>query len=444
MVYLHRAAVLFGTAIPLMIGIESDLWAASASAPAATQAPSGSTGSATQAAQPVGLPKAYESIVLTLGTLATSGTAALKTKRSDERTLAIRSALTNALLSHGTQTTIKLDPDNKAAPLGEVAMLCNVREDFVNSSNSLNFVSSLISQVTEVSKPAPKPGDLVSAFKLLFATSSYSISDKTSKVPEKKQEQQFLDACDSDLKSYETAYYGAVVSASDKAVPAATDEGLAFLNFLGPVGVLINSFISVVQPIFIDAATIVDEQRREEVIVKALHDERNRIDSASKQLAVEVDNFAIGQRRNLAGSFVEQLVAIREKPIDISKIPECQSFAGTPRLPSGAPSASFITCWKASWAQIDSDVTNLLKTGDQYDALADAGNATGRKQIGVLLADYEKISAGKADASDIYWDAVTQFVSFANAVANAASTLQKDRSSTAQTQGTSKGATVTK
>jgi hypothetical protein len=202
-----------------------------------------------------------------------------------------------------------------------------------------------------------------------------------------------------------------------------------FLNFLGPIGMMMNSFLSIVEPIFINAATIVDEQKREDVIVTTLNDDRDKIDSASKQLAVEIDNLALGQRRSLAGSFVEQLVAIREKPIDLTKIPECQSFAGKPRLPSGAPSASFIACWKGSWAQIDSDVTNLVKTGDQYDALADAGNATGRKQIGVILADYKLISEGKADASSVYWDAVTQFVSFANSVSNAASAIAASRDS---------------
>jgi hypothetical protein len=155
--------------------------------------------------------------------------------------------------------------------------------------------------------------------------------------------------------------------------------------------------------------------------VKALQDDQQKIHDTSEQLASEVDTFALNQRRELAGSFVEQLVAIREKPIDLSKMPECQGLQDQPHLSSGAPSAAFISCWRASWAQLEPQVTNLLKTGDDYDAVADAGNVTAEKKIGTILADYAKIHAGKADASDVFSNDVTQFVAFLNAISNAAS-----------------------
>jgi hypothetical protein len=66
-----------------------------------------------------------------------------------------------------------------------------------------------------------------------------------------------------------------------------------------------------------------------------------------------------------------------------------------------------------------------------YDLLADAGNANAQKLFSTIMADYELISSAKAEASNVFWDDITQFITFANAISNAASkaniaTLQKD------------------
>jgi hypothetical protein len=423
-----RHAVLLATAsIPMMFAVENASSAATAirPKPGAAAAPA-RPASPSPPAAPVGLPKAYESVVLTLGTLTASGAATLKTKRSDERALAIRAALTNGLVSYKGDP-IQLDKDNSNPDLGETALLCKVRTDYVASSNSLNFLTSLLSQVTEISKPTPQPGDLVGALKLLFATSGYSITDTMSKVSEDTQKQQISDACAADLKSYDKTYYGMAAGATPEMALAAPADagggvGLPFLNFMGPIGTLVNSFFSVLQPIAINAATIADQAKRERVIVKALSDQQAKIGADSKQLAVEVDNFTTNQRLSLAGSFVEQLVAIREKPIDLSKFPDCKNLGtdvNRSRRASGAPNALFITCWRASWAQIEPEVTNLLKLGDGYDALADAGSAIGTKQVEAILTDYTQL--GKKKPGGAFWDEVTQFVTFANAVADVAS-----------------------
>ena len=37
------------------------------------------------------------------------------------------------------------------------------------------------------------------------------------------------------------------------------------------------------------------------------------------------------------------------------------------------------------------------------------------------MADYDLISKGKADASNVFWNDITQFITFANAISTAAS-----------------------
>ena len=76
-------------------------------------------------------------------------------------------------------------------------------------------------------------------------------------------------------------------------------------------------------------------------------------------------------------------------------------------------------------------VNSLLTLAGNYDALADAGNVNAQKLFSTIIADYELISSGKAEASNVFWDDITQFITFANAISSAASkaniaTLQKD------------------
>jgi hypothetical protein len=168
-------------------------------------------------------------------------------------------------------------------------------------------------------------------------------------------------------------------------------------------------------------------------VEQALNDTkiRSKIVQSGKQLALAVDNFAVSSRRRLAGSFVEQLVVLRAMPIDLSKEPECKNLAGSTRLPSGAPSAAFVTCWKAAWSHLQDTATKLVTTADSYDTLADAGDVNAQKLFATIMADYDLISKGKADASNVFWNDVTQFITFANAISIAASkaniaTLQKE------------------
>jgi len=383
------------------------------------------------------LPPAYESIVASAGALSTSGAAALKSYRADARTAAIRTALTKALLNLGASTTVTLGNPDADAMVGEIALLCTVRGRYIGKVADLNYLTSLVQKLNSVSKPAPAPTDIIGAPKLLFATANYSISDDMQvKTPVTAQANAGA-MCGTDLKSYDVDYYGAAAGGLAPPHPAASPltpaaAGISFA-FLGPIGSLIDTFVAILQPVLIDGSTIVDQARRQAVVEQALKDPaiHTKIVQSGKQLAVAVDDYAVSSRRRLAGSFVEQLVALRATPIDLSKEPECKNLTASTRLPSGAPSAAFITCWKVAWSRLQDGASKLVTTADSYDTVADAGDVNAQKLFATIMADYDLISTGKADESNVFWNDVTQFITFANAISNAASktniaTVQKE------------------
>lgn len=393
----------------------------------------------------VALPPAYQSTLASLGALATSGTAALKTYRSDARTLAIRSALTAKLLAAGTTaTTINLDKLNSNPALGEIAILCNPRQNYITNSVSLSYVNALVQSVKSVGTKADKPSDIIGALKLLFASTSYSIVDDV-KIDDDSLNNlgtTALSNCKADLQSYEKNYYGAAIEASGAAGKAAAPAAggaapsdVTTFAFLGPIGTLIDTFISIVQPVIIDASVVADEANRQRAIVTAFsdHDTEVKIEKTGRALAIAVDNYAASSRQNLAGSFVEQLVALRGMTVDLSGEPDCKNMLPGTRLPSGAPNAAFIGCWRAAWAKLQPQVTSLTAIGDNYDNLADAGGVNTRKLLGTILADYKLIRSGATDPQNLtlFASDVTEFITFANAVAAAASktnitTLKKE------------------
>jgi hypothetical protein len=382
------------------------------------------------------LPPAYESIVASAGALATSGAAALKSYRADARTAAIRTALTKALLGIGEETTITLGKPDSDVLIEETALLCTVRASFTGSVADLNYLTSLVQKLNAVSKPAPAPTDIIGALKLLFATANYSISDDVQVKSPATSQAKAAKICETDLKSYDIDYYGALAGGlsppQPAAAPPAAGAAISFA-FLGPIGSLIDTFVGILQPVLIDASTIMDQARRQAVVEQALNDPKihSKIAQSGKQLALAVDGFAVSSRRRLTGLFVEELVALRATPIDLSKEPECKNLAKSSRLPSGAPSAAFVTCWKAAWSHLQDAASKLVASADSYDSLADAGDVNAQKLFATILADYDLIKTGKAAASNVFWNDVTQFITFANAINTAASkaniaTLQKE------------------
>ena len=178
-----------------------------------------------------------------------------------------------------------------------------------------------------------------------------------------------------------------------RASAAAPTAAVTFsgLGFLGPIGTLIDTFLSIIQPIMIDAATVADTAARQQVIEAKLNQgqTRGKIETAGKASAMVVDNYSVTSRRRFAGLFDEQLISIENIPIDLTKEKACKEVKQVICcLPSGAPSAIFIACWKAAWAQIEIPIVNLIKTADSYDFFADVGPVNAQKLFDTITKDY--------------------------------------------------------
>ena len=377
------------------------------------------------------LPPVYESTIASLGALATGGAAALKTYRADARATAIRAALSKALLAAAGHpvTTISLDKTDTDATIGELALLCAPRQNFIASSVSLNYLSTLVQNINAVSALPTAPTDIASALGLLFASSGYAVNDKVNADPQSEADlgKTALANCQKDLTAYAKDYYGTEMPAAPhpaaaSLAPGAVVAGVDMFAFLGPVGTLIDTFLSILQPVLIDASKIVDQARRQQAIQNALEQNEDKISTTGQQLAAAVDNYAAASRHGLVGLFVEQLVAIREMPIDLSAVADCKSLVPTNRLPSGAPDAAFVGCWAAAWGKLQPAVDSLKTTADSYDLLADAEslNVTASKRFATIMANYKAIKAGNP-VTDTILNEMAEFITFANDIANAAS-----------------------
>jgi len=402
----------------------------------ATTNPAATPGSTTTLGQQIALPAPYESVTSSLGAITTSATATLQLYRSGARALVIRTALSKALLNGGkSATTITLDSTDTNASLEDDVLLCTPRQSYIVNSVSLNYLNTLVQNINTVSALPASPTDIASALALLFSSSGYSVADKVSVDPAAITAlgTTALANCRTDLKSYDAAYYGTPIVTSGPVAaavaPAAAPAagGVDTFAFLGPVGTLIDTFLSILQPVLIDASKIVDQSRRQGAIMAALTDPATqaKIMTTGQQLASAVDNYSVSSRQSLVGSFVEQLVAIRQTPIDLRGVPDCENLAPASRLLSGAPNAAFIACWSAAWAKLKPQVDNLTALGDSYDKLADnvMVATTAKAKIGTILADFKLINAGSIPDTElpIFAADVTELITFANAVAAAAS-----------------------
>jgi hypothetical protein len=177
------------------------------SAPAGAQTPTKSpVATTTTLGNTITVPGVYESTVSSIGALATSATAALKNDRSEQRTLALRRALATALMKGGLNQPIDLRKDSS---LGEIAILCEPRENYVTNSIYLNYLNTLAQNIDTVSTKAPVATDIPGAIKLLFASSSYAITNKVAvdAAAIKELSDKVSKNCAADLSGYESAYY---------------------------------------------------------------------------------------------------------------------------------------------------------------------------------------------------------------------------------------------
>jgi hypothetical protein len=397
--------------------------------PATAQSAGSTSGSTTTLGVQVTLPPAYESVVSSLGAIATSGATILKTTRSDARAMIIRAAMSKALLAAGNNpiTTVTLDKSQDDPALADIAVLCAPRQNYIPNSVALNYQNTLVQNINAVSTLPASPTDIASALGLLFASSGYSIADGVSVAQADLDDLQktALSNCQSDLSSYDIAYYGVPIRAPGLTASAATPAAVDTFAFLGPVGALIDTFLSVLQPVLINTSKLVDETRRRQAIMHALTDPATqaKIKTTGQLLAAAVDNYAAASRRSMAGSFVEQLVSIRKTSIDLGNVEDCKQLSLQNRSPSGGPNSAFISCWSAAWSKLKSPVDNLTSLGDSYDKLADVAGTNAKSKLGTILADFTKINAGQNDSASlsIFARDITDFINLANAVATAAS-----------------------
>jgi hypothetical protein len=384
---------------------------------------------------PVTLPQPFEATISSISALATGAGAALKTNRSDARTLIVRLALANAIVSAKPpiiSITLSADPS-----LVEDAVLCTPRINYVSKAVYLNYLNTLVQNINAISAKAATPTDIPGALRLLLATTNYSITDKV------KTDTTTLDAlsaatkknCENDLSTYAKDYYGITPGGGGASPEVATTGGTSVntFAFLGPIGTLVDTFLSILQPILIDWATFADEMRRQQAIMNALTDKNieANIDKTGTALADAVDTFSAASRHGVTGAFVEQLALIREIKIDLNNVDDCKILSTTSQK-DGVPSATFIGCFSGAWAKIQKDVANLDTIGDNYDKLADANTVSAKTLFKNIMSDWAVIAktmanGGTAAYTQAFLIDLTEFITFAQAIATAAST--NDRSS---------------
>ncbi len=381
---------------------------------------------------PVTLPQPFEATIASISALATGAGAALKTYKTDARTLAIRLALSTALNSAKAPVgTITLSPDT----LGEAAILCDPRQNYMTNSVYLNYLNTLVQNINAVSIKAKTPTDIPTALKLLLATTNYNIADKVSiKSTDianlaKKTEA----SCKKDLGSYAMDYYGLIPGAENgkiltEAISLNDTGGVNTFAFLGPVGALVDTFLSILQPVLIDWATLADKSRRQKAIIDALTDTtiQAKINTTGTQLADAMDKFSAASRYSMVGAFVEQLVLIRDMTIDVSNVEDCKNFSTVKQADTGVPNPAFIGCFNAAWTKIQKNVASLNTAGDSYDTLADANSVSAKQLFAKILADWTDIAKatqnGKAAVyTQAFLEDLTEFIAFAQAITGAAS-----------------------
>lgn len=397
--------------------------------------------------------KGYTSFVASLSSVATSASDLLLLERGAGRLALIRKSVTQQVLAaYATNATSKTIDFGKGLELSEI--LCGIRAnsvvildkfsqrdqsaklvvDHLQSVARANYLNSVATEIQSVSKTTA-PGDILSALQALFASYQVKASNATLQPGAiDKIRARTLQRCQGDLKEFDRAYYGAEIvaqsAASDLVQPAAA-SGVPSLSFLGPIGVLIDTLLGIITPVAIEAATIVDEGKREQAIKDFLSDPKNQtaIRNAGIELAQAVSDYTFARRMTLAGSFAEQVAVLSAAKIDIGKIDACADPDKKvfDRSETGGPSAIFLRCHHAVWKEVQEQIGAALKTASDYDVIADAGDTSaGLNSFREITADFGAIIANPAKA-DEFWQHVTQLVSFAGSVATAVSQENRDK-----------------
>lgn len=389
-------------------------------------------------ADDIPLPKAYVALIASTKALLASSDEFSDMQRTTERLKVIRIEFATKLRAATGTSKFQL-----SGLSDERKLLCEPRVSRLTTLAQSNYLKSLLSQLDETSKQT-KPDGLLSAVKLLFA--KYSI-DGSAKALDSATLSALGDRtrgrCEQDIKGFDVAYYGIEIKPTLAAGPTEStkgaesiesikEESFPGLAALGPLGVLIDTFLSTIEPVIIGAAAIVDEAKREQAVQEFLNSPTNQanLKKYGEQIGAAASRFNWDKRLERAGQFVEGVRLLQTNEIDLSKIDECKNLNGAslPRADSGAPNAAFMLCWKEAWAQLEPLVLSTLKAGADYDQLADAGDsATALNGFKKVTSDLSAISNNAITDPAVLWSFVTQVLTFATTVQAAFSQENRDK-----------------
>jgi hypothetical protein len=363
------------------------------------------------------LPPAVDAFVSAANALAKSANERVDLGRATMRLNQLRADLTNKILNVTQGKPIYVSFESEA-------LLCEARASNFEVAARRNYIQAVAGRVEDIGKPS-KIDNLESAFKSLFMGQSLDI---TAGIPTAQQleanRNQIRERCQRDIRGFDLAYYGRDIiplsPAESKTLPPEADALPAF----GAVGALIDAIVSIITPVVVEGAKIVDEERRRAAVLRFLQTPGNikKIEDSGMGLAREVSAFTWDKRLTLAGAFFEQSAKLRATPIDLSKNDNCKAYitTGKPTKDDGSLSDDFVLCWRTAWGQVDTSVAALLKAAEQYDQLADAGDTdNAKKAFEPLVKSLAAISYPGDEGLAKFWNWAARLVAFAQKVETA-------------------------
>jgi hypothetical protein len=368
------------------------------------------------------LPPAADAFVAGANALAKSASERVDLGRANARLNSLQTDFTEKLLAtKSAKPTFTLGAD-------ESKLLCDTRGISIEVAARRNYIQAVAGRIEEVGKPT-KIDNLQSAIGSLFAGQSLDIKAEIPNPAElAKERATIVQRCEKDLANYDTAYYGKTIVA--KPVVAA-DATPAAIPVFSAISALVDIVISVITPVVVEGAKIVDEVERRKAVIKFLKmpDNRKAILNSGLALATEVSLFSHQKRLKLSGAVVEKAAVVRNAQIDLNKNDNCKAF-----LKSGSPTVAdklsddFILCWRGAWSQTEAGIAAFLKAAEDYDRLADAGNTdNARDSFKPLAESLEAIENDDEVSLKQFWNWATRLIAFAQKVETAFSKENKQK-----------------
>lgn len=302
-------------------------------------------------------------------------------------------------------------------------LLCNPRKDYVELSAKQAYLSATAAELKKTATTA-KIDSLTQALVTLFKTNSVKVTNSPDNLKEKQD--QALEACKKDFAAYADSYYKYQFG----------DANAGVEDFLSPFFALFKTIVDVITPVAVAGAKLVDENDRKKAIQGYLSKAvvRKQITAAATLVNADLSAALTRQRYQRVGQFTEQALALASTSFDTSKETSCQAAFdanGLKKRPENArrPTDDFVKCATIGWAVYSDKLAGLLKTGDEYDQLADAPpDLTGRKLKAVTdkLDAIAKGTLPQASFQDL-WKTAVEIVGFAQTVVTATSSENRDK-----------------